>query len=349
MSDKVDNLLDLMAEIATEARWENKERFVQLAREAQAAGRSQLLSAGHAVAGARLGRQLTAAGWANEQVGGLSQYQALGDLMELAEKDWPAVEAQLRELQECVFKRTCVANITADEALLPGGDGPLETFLGRLPEGAATPSVWSPELTRGSEGIIVPSQVNCVGKAANLYNDADYKLHGSAIVTSRLLGTTWLWDKVRVVGGAYGGFCQFDVRSGDFKYLSYRDPNLKQTLDAYDGTAAFFREMEVNADTLAKSVIGTMGDVDKYQLPDAKGFTALVRHLLGETDEMRQELRDQILGTTGDDMRRFAGALEAVRSGAVCVVGGEDAVRGAAEELGLDLRSPLAAPPTGNA
>jgi len=341
--------MDLMGEIATEVTWENQSRFLQLAKEAYAGGRSSLISAGHVVAAGRLGMQTTAAGWASEQMSGLSQFEAVGKLIQQAEKDWPAVEAQLRELQSCIFKDACVMNLTADADVLTRLDSHMETFLKRLPEGVASSPFWVPELARASEGIIVPSQVNYVGKGANLYKDSDYKLHGSAVVTSKLLGTTWLWDRVRVSGGAYGGFCSFDVRSGDFKYLSYRDPNLMKTIDNYDGTPDFLRDLEVNADMLAKSVIGTIGAVDKHQLPDAKGYTALTRHLLGETDEMRQELRDQILSTTGDDMRRFAGALEAVRSGPVCVVGGEEAVRGASESLGLSLKSPLAAAAAGTA
>merc|ERR1712204_142572 len=151
-------------------------------------------------------------------------------------------------------------------------------------------------------------------------------------------------DKVRVIGGAYGGFCRFDIRSGDFKYLSYRDPNLKQTLDTYDGTAEFLRSLEVNDDLLAKSIIGTMGDIDNHQLPDAKGYTALQRHLLGEGEEIRQELRDQILSTTAEELRSFAGALQDVQSGSICVVGGEQAVKGVAESLELKLTIPFAAP-----
>ncbi len=57
-------------------------------------------------------------------------------------------------------------------------------------------------------------QVNYVGKAANLYEDAGYQLSGSSYVVNKLLGTTWLWDRVRVVGGAYGGFSDFDSHSG---------------------------------------------------------------------------------------------------------------------------------------
>ena len=78
-------------------------------------------------------------------------------------------------------------------------------------------------------------QVNYVGKAANLYEDAGYKLHGSAYVINKYLGTTWLWDRIRVSGGAYGGFSDFDSHSCIFTYLSYRDPNLLKSVDNYDG------------------------------------------------------------------------------------------------------------------
>ena len=78
-------------------------------------------------------------------------------------------------------------------------------------------------------------QVNYVGKAANLYEDGNYQLHGSSYVINKYLGTTWLWDRIRVSGGAYGGFSDFDSHSGMFTYLSYRDPNLLKTVDNYDG------------------------------------------------------------------------------------------------------------------
>ena len=85
-------------------------------------------------------------------------------------------------------------------------------------------------MSTGSDDIIMHAQVNYVGKAANLYEDAGYQLSGSAYVVNKHLGTTWLWDRVRVSGGAYGGFSDFDTHSGMFSYLSYRDPNLIKTV-----------------------------------------------------------------------------------------------------------------------
>jgi len=160
-----------------------------------------------------------------------------------------------------------------------------------------------------------------VGKAGNLYEDAGYELSGSSYVIDKYLGTTWLWDRVRVVGGAYGGFCSFDPQSGLFSYLSYRDPNLLPTLEAYDGAPGFLRSLELDSDALTKAIIGTIGDVDAYQLPDAKGYAAMSRYLLGVTDDERQQRRDEILGTTQKDFRRFAETLEVLRGdGAARVV-----------------------------
>lgn len=142
-------------------------------------------------------------------------------------------------------------------------------------------------------------QVNYVGKAANIC-DSGYELHGSAYVISKYISNTWLWDRVRVSGGAYGGFCDFDTHSGKhallisiillflscnlpmcilsgvFSFLSYRDPNLLKTLDVYDGTGDFLRELEMDDDSLTKAIIGTIGDIDAYQLPDAKGYSRYV-------------------------------------------------------------------------
>ena len=74
-------------------------------------------------------------------------------------------------------------------------------------------------------------------------------------------------------------------------------------VDVYDGTADFLRTLDLDEDALTKAIIGTIGDIDSYQLPDAKGYTAFMRHLLGVSDEERQQRREQILGTTLKDFR----------------------------------------------
>lgn len=135
-------------------------------------------------------------------------------------------------------------------------------------------------------------------------------------------------------GGAYGGFSDFDPHSGVFTQASYRDPNLTATLDVFDGTASFLSTLQLSEAALSQAIIGTIGDVDAYALPDAKGHTALVRHLLGVSDEERAQRREEILGTSGRDFRDFADALKAAsgpaaRTAAVC---SPDAAAAAAAE-----------------
>jgi hypothetical protein len=153
-------------------------------------------------------------------------------------------------------------------------------------------------------------------------------------VINNYLGTTWLWEKVRVQGGAYGGFSSFDMHSGVFTFLSYRDPNLLASLDNYDATAGFLRSLELSDEELTKSIIGTIGDLDAYQLPDAKGYTSMMRYLTGRTDEIRQKERDEILSTNGEDFITFGEVLEkAAKTKAIAVIGSQSAIEKAKAKL----------------
>jgi Zn-dependent M16 (insulinase) family peptidase len=181
----------------------------------------------------------------------------------------------------------------------------------------------------------VPAPVNYVGKGANLYS-LGYRYHGSVHVISNLLRTSYLWERVRVQGGAYGAFCSFDRLAGGFIFVSYRDPNLLGTLDVYDRAAEFLRSPAITQDELVKSIIGAIGDLDTYLLPDARGMVSMQRFLNGVTDESRQSMRQEILGTTTADVAAFADALEEVaRHGLAAVLGSPQAIKQANEERGL--------------
>ena len=208
----------------------------------------------------------------------------------------------------------------------------LDGFLETLPANPIELPEWIPSPLPVNEGLTIPAHVNYVAKGANLYK-LGYHANGSISVITNSLRTTWLWEKVRVQGGAYGGFCLFRKQSGVFSYLSYRDPNLTATLDNYDGTAEFLRNIELSDDELTKSIIGAIGSMDSYQLPDAKGYTSMQRYLIGETDDARQKYREQVLSTSVDDFRAFADVLEQLnKTGQVVVLGSAEAIAAANQE-----------------
>ncbi|CAL5227379.1 g10329 [Coccomyxa viridis] len=313
MSDKAGDLLELFHDVLLTARLDDQERFKQMVLETKASLESGVIGAGHRFATTRLDAQRSTAGWAKEQMGGISYLFFIRKLAQRVESEWDSVKADLESIRSNLLQRHgAYVNLTGDERLLQAAQPLVSDFLQAMPAQAGQDADWSSSLPRINEAITVPTQVNYVGKAANLYEDAGYKLSGSAYVVNKHLGTTWLWDRVRVSGGAYGGFSDFDTHSGMFSYLSYRDPNLTKTVDVYDGTADFLRKLDLDEDALTKAIIGTIGDIDSYQLPDAKGYTAFLRHVLGVTDEERQQRREQILGTTVKDFREFADYLTAV-------------------------------------
>src|SRR5690606_25073193 len=158
------------------------------------------------------------------------------------------------------------------------------------------------------EGLTFPGQVNYVAKGGNLH-ELGLVPRGGMAVAVKHLNTTFLWDRIRVQGGAYGGGAGFDPFSGAFTFTSYRDPNLLGTLANYDAAAAFLRQ-PVGTQDLTRSVIGVIGGIDTYRLPDAKGFTALLWELMGDTDAARQQRRDEVLGASQADFDALADALE---------------------------------------
>ena len=202
----------------------------------------------------------------------------------------------------------------------------LSGFLEKLPLRDTQISAWQPVFCQQGEALLAPSQVNFVGKAFNLYA-AGYQYHGSINVINGLLRTMYLWEKVRVQGGAYGAMCGFDRMSGAFWFGSYRDPNLLDTLEVFDRTADWLAAITIDEQELARSIIGTIGEIDSYMLPDMLGYVSLQRHLIGITDDMRARARAEVFATTLENLRSTAKAFTALpASPLVKALAGPDAV-----------------------
>jgi len=328
--DNTGKLLDILQDILLNVNLDNRDRFHQMLLEEKAGHESMLVPAGHRVINTRLHAKFNEAGWVEELMTGIDYLFFLRELIQTVESDWQAVLDKLETLRNMWLNRNAmVCNITLDQDNWTQLQPQLAGFIETIPAKTLEITEWEPEFSSHSEGLIIPAQVNYVGKAANLI-ELGYEPHGSVSVITKYLRTTWIWERIRVLGGAYGGFCLFNRRSGVFSYLSYRDPNLVSTLENYDGTPKFLRNLDLSADELRKSIIGAIGDMDLYQLPDAKGYTSMTRYLVGENDEERQIWRDQILNTRLDDFHAFGDVLQGIReTSPVVVLGSQEAIQGA--------------------
>jgi presequence protease len=337
LPDQTSEMLAIMLDILEHARLDNRERFEQLVLEEKAALESRIVPAGSSYVDRRLRASYHEADWADEQMGGVSYLFFLRKLADDVTSNWDGVHAALERIRSRLVNRSImVCNVTAEGAEWERLKPQLADFLGALPLAAAAAAPWQiADFPRG-EGLVMPTQVNYVGKGASLYREG-IKPSGAHLVARAWLRTSWLWDKVRVQGGAYGGQCMFNRYSGDFTFVSYRDPNLLATLDIYDRTADFLRTADLGEAELNRNIIGTIGEVDTYRLPDAKGFASMQRHLIGDSDAARQQMREEILSTTAADIRKFGDAVaEVAAKGRIAVIGSEQAIEAAnAERPGL--------------
>lgn len=323
-------LVDILKDILLTVRLDNRERFKQMLLEEKAGAEEALIPRGHQVVNLRLRAHFSEAHWAAEQMKGISYLFFLRELARRVDEDWRGVLGELEALRERLVSRpNMILNMTVDEKSRSIVDRHVIGFLDDLPDIPMIGESWSITSPPPFEGLTIPSQVNYVGKGVDLYR-MGYRFHGSSLVISRYLRTGWLWERVRVRGGAYGAFCLFDRFSGALSFVSYRDPNVMETLNVFDGTGAFLKGLELPEEERVKGIIGAVGDLDAPLLPDAQGFASMARHLCGDSDADRQRMREEILETGSGHFAEFADFLDRMRAeGMVKILGSEDAVQSA--------------------
>jgi presequence protease len=327
MPENSTELMAILHDVFLEARLDDKQRVMQLIMEEKAELEGRVVPGGSTFILYRLGGRLHETGWVSEQIKGISYLFFLRELAARVERDWPAVAATLQQIRRTLVNRAAmICNVTADAADVSRIVPELGGLLTGLPRSDVAHQPWKLSDGPRAEALTIPAKVNYVAKGDDLIR-LGYVPNGATSVIENYLRATWLWEKVRVQGGAYGGFCSVDLRSGVFAFLSYRDPNLLNTLDIYDETSTMLRQTQLSEAELTRSIIGTIGDIDAYQLPDAKGYSSMVRYLVGETEAIRQQRREEVLATTARDFRVFSDVLDKVAAGGrVVVLGSAQAV-----------------------
>ncbi|ROQ92346.1 insulinase family protein [Desulfosoma caldarium] len=340
LTHQVPELCAILRDLVTAVRLDNRDRFRQIALESKARREASLIPEGHRFVARRVKAPWHAAHWAEENMKGIESLFFVRKLCERVDSDWEGVLADLEQVRHAILSsKNLRANVTVDEATRQEITPVLEELLAGLPAHDTARASWLPNRMPHKEGFTGPLHVNYVAKGLNL-RDAGFRFRGSALVVSHFLRTGYLWDRVRVQGGAYGAFTQLDRFSGDFTLVSYRDPNVHKTLHVYDQCADFLKTFELHQDELTKAIIGVIGDLDRHLLPDAKGFTSFMRHLAGDDDAARQRMRDEVLATTRDDFRAFGELLDSARdTGRIVVLGSRESL--ASEDMALHISQVL--------
>ena len=289
---------------------------------------------GHVVAVTHASGQLCSSSALDEQMDGIAQLRFLHALAE--KDDMSVVISAMRRLHEIIARNdACVVSMTADDPVRYQAS--VEKLIGSL---ASRPDFHAgkaalPVLQPGPIGIEIASSVNFVARAWKLAPH-DARMAGLLYLLARNLYTGYLWDKVRVEGGAYGGRAFYSTAHPVFACASYRDPNLSRTLGHFEqGLKAAARGLETGI--VDQSIIGAIGKLDTPQTPHGKGFSETIALLAGSTVEFRQAIRDSILQATPDALAEAAQRILDAQPSTITVLGSAAAFD-AAQAEGLALK-----------
>jgi presequence protease len=327
MSPQTADLFDILHDILFLPYFDNRKRFREILLEQKADMEGSLIPNGHSAVLMRLKSHAHEAHRAAEAISGIDALFFHRDMQQQADADWPGTIQRIEAILQKLLQGGLIINITADAADRTAVTRIVESFVRKFPaRGKSQTADWTlPPAAPKSEALLIPSRVNFVGRGVNLF-DNGYQTDGSALVITKYLRTAWLWEQIRVQGGAYGAICSFDPYCGIMAFASYRDPNLSYTLGAYAKTADFLKEIRLDDDELTRALIGAIGGIDTYLLPDAKGYSDMIRYLTCQTDEKRQQRRDEVLATTEKQFREF-GEYLSMENSCISVLGSAEAVK----------------------
>ncbi len=305
--------------------WEEKARYEQ-----------SIIPAGHNVLISYLSGMFSKSSKLNESMGGLPYWNYIRDLTQNIENSFEQIKLKLEEIHKKIMCSNNVILSTTGSANLLGKTKYFEELVQSLPRVNTEKIVHNLQISPKSTGLIVPAQVNYVGLGGNL-KQCNYEFHGSALVISRFLRMGYLWDRIRVQGGAYGCFTRYSRSSGNFLFASYRDPNVERSLEIYSKAAEYLGNITLSSEDLTKSIIGAMGDIDTYKLPSAKGNAALWEYLTEYTPELKAKTREEVLQTKLSHFHDFAPYLQKVINNSASVALGGQAVQDYAQKQDWEI------------
>ncbi len=280
--------------------------------------RQSVVMAGNRFGALRTQAPYSAAAAVSEAMNGLTAVRFVHSLAKGGED----VFALAAWWQEAVGQAVCQSRLTI--SLSSGGHTRPDHFLAGLPLGVPAPEK-APYRYEGprKEGILIPAQISFAAVGGEL-SRSGLAYDGTASVLSNILTFSYLWNAVRVQGGAYGVSASI-APGGRVTMASYRDPDAAHSLQAYRDTQAFIRGFVAGDEDLTRFIISTIGQMSPLTTPRQKGALEDIRYFSGITLEKRRKERETIIGMKKEDLLKWLPALQqATENGTVCVVGFKD-------------------------
>jgi Zn-dependent M16 (insulinase) family peptidase len=268
------------------------------------------------------------------EYGMLDFYHFVADLEKNFQLKAKELQVKLREVASYIFaKNNLLVSVAMEDDNYADFAESFPKFFAQLPRRDDKPAQYQLKLSHDNEGLITSGKVQIVAKAAN-YRRLGFHYHGSMKVLETILRYDYLWSRIRVKGGAYGGSAKFE-RNGNLVFFSYRDPNLAETLAVYNEMADFLKRYDTDEREMTKYIIGTIGRLDVPLTPSMKAQRAAEQYIRGLSQSDRQNERNEILSAKSGDIRKLAALIDAaMQENYLCVLGGEEKIKQNKEVFG---------------
>lgn len=327
LDDKFPVALSIISDIIQNTVFEDKKRIKELIRMLISRIEMRLLERGHQVASTRLGSYFLPSYSYIEKTSGYEFYKFLKDLDNNFDLEIDKVIKKLQEMMKNIFNiNNLTIAITGKETELNVLKNNIDILLASLSNHSVDRYEYGFKEENKKEGMLTPSNVQYVAKGYN-FKKLGYEYTGKLLVLKAIIGMDYLWNKVRVQGGAYGAFANI-LRNGNLVFASYRDPNIRETLNAYDEVPKYIREFNTTEREMNKYIIGTISDLDMPLTPSMSGEIAISYYLRGISLEDRERERKEVLSTNIKDINGFADMVsEVLKQDFVVVLGNDNKIK----------------------
>ena len=316
----------LIKEILLTSDFTDQKRLYEIIAETQSRMQASMTSAGHSVAAIRAMSYFSRTAAVSEQISGIPQYR----LLEQIEGDFtlygPELTENLNRLVTCIFRpENLMVDYTAGEEGYDGLEQQIEDLRAALFTQPVTGTPFTVQTVKKNEAFVTAGQIQYVCRAGN-FIEKGLPYTGALKALKIMIGYEYLWNQVRVKGGAYGCMCNFS-RSGDSYFVSYRDPNLEKTIEIYEKAADFIASYQADERDLTQFIIGALGDLDTPMTPSAKGSYSLSGYMTGLPFEAIQREREELLSITAEQLQSLSAYVKAfMEKDCLCVVGNEEKI-----------------------
>jgi len=328
----------MMGEILTKSKLDDEKRLKEILSMTKSRLQMKFLTAGHTTAALRALSYTSPLSKFKDMTSGIEYYEVVKYIEEHFEEEKANLIAKLQKLVKQLFRAdNMMMSLTATREGLVGMEGLVEDLKKELFGGTLEENVCVIHCKKRNEGFKTSSKVQYVARVGN-FLDAGYDYHGAFQILRVIMGYEYLWQNVRVKGGAYGCMSQFS-RLGEGYFVSYRDPNLEKTNEIYEGVVSYIKNFTVSERDMTKYIIGTVSNIDRPMPPAMKGDRSMNLYMCHISEDMIREERDQILDAEEKDIRALADVVKAVLDcNQLCVIGSEEKIE-EQKELFMETRS----------